>query len=75
MSFLFTEIMLLEYHFIFCVFCRTDTHSTCPICRAKCKSSADAWELTDAPDSTEFKSEVCEVLVGIADRKSRREQT
>ncbi|XP_052800399.1 RING finger protein 141-like [Mya arenaria] len=50
----------------------TDTHNSCPICRAKCKGSSEAWELTDAPDSSEFTSEMKDVLVGIADRKSRR---
>ncbi|KAL4225436.1 hypothetical protein ACF0H5_016126 [Mactra antiquata] len=53
----------------------TDAHSSCPICRAKVDSSADTWVLTDAPDSKEYASEVREVLVGIADRHSRRDQT
>ncbi|XP_045176251.2 RING finger protein 141-like [Mercenaria mercenaria] len=53
----------------------TDTHCTCPICRAKVASSADTWELTDPPDSTEYATEVREVLVGIADRHSRNNQT
>ncbi|KAH3882485.1 RING finger protein 141-like [Dreissena polymorpha] len=49
----------------------TDVHNNCPICRANCPSSADTWELTDPPDSSEFSSEMKDVLVGIADRKSR----
>lgn len=53
----------------------TDAHSTCPICRATVDSSADTWVLTDAPDSTEYATEVREVLVGIADRQSKKNQT
>lgn len=53
----------------------TDTHKTCPICRDTVKSSQDAWELTDAPDSTEYVTEVRERLVGIADRNSPSDNT
>ncbi|XP_060570923.1 RING finger protein 141-like isoform X2 [Ruditapes philippinarum] len=49
-----------------------DTHRTCPICREKVSSTADTWELTDPPDSTEYATEVREVLVGIADRRTNR---
>lgn len=54
---------------------RTDAHSTCPICREKVDSSADTWVLTDRPDTTEYATEVREVLVGIADRHSKKNQT
>lgn len=51
----------------------TDTHLSCPICRAQVTSSADTWVMTDPPDSSEYASEVREVLVGIADRHPRRD--
>ncbi|WAR03014.1 RN141-like protein [Mya arenaria] len=57
-----------------CCICMQNEAKTIMPCthKAKCKGSSEAWELTDAPDSSEFTSEMKDVLVGIADRKSRR---
>lgn len=53
----------------------TDLQHTCPVCRENVASSNDTWELTDVPDSSEYATEVRDVLVGIADRHARCENT
>ncbi|XP_060086394.1 RING finger protein 141-like [Ylistrum balloti] len=44
---------------------------TCPICRAKVRSTDDTWVLTEKPSAVEFQSEVKDYLLGIVDNKGQ----
>ncbi|OWF42947.1 RING finger protein 141-like [Mizuhopecten yessoensis] len=51
------------------------TSRTCPICRAKVRSTDDTWVLTEKPSTNEFQSEVKEYLVGIVDNKGQPDES
>ena len=48
--------------------CRSFSHRTCPICRAKVQNSGDAWVLADRPDVSAMAFETTQYLVGLSER-------
>ncbi|XP_069132504.1 RING finger protein 141-like [Argopecten irradians] len=66
-----SEIILACSH-KFCESCIDQwnvSSQTCPICRAKVRSTDDTWVLTEKPSANEFQSEVKDYLLGMVDNK------
>ena len=56
-------------------FNRNFNHGTCPICRAKVRSTDDTWVLTEKPDAAEMAYETTEYLMGLTERSGVKART
>ena len=54
---------------------RNFNHGTCPICRAKVRSTDDTWVLTEKPDAAEMAYETTEYLMGLTERSGVKART